>query len=93
MTWLANVDMKPIMSERALRDYVTKYATKAENNAPAFSEILANVANSMAPEGSAESACQKMLNKMLGERVLSAGDCSPSARNPAGSLLCFFSNF
>ena len=72
MMWLANIDMKPIMSKRALRDYITKYATKAEKNAPAFLEILSSVVNSMAPEGSAESACQKLLNKMLGERAYSA---------------------
>ena len=57
---LANVDMKPVMSERALREYVTEYATKPKSAL----EILAGIAKS--------SADSKVLNKRLDGWVHSA---------------------
>jgi ATP-dependent DNA helicase PIF1 len=70
--WRANIDIKPVLSKYAAIDYIAKYASKSEKQAPAFPELLANVTSSMDGEGTAQTACQKMLNKMLGERTYSA---------------------
>jgi hypothetical protein len=55
-----------------LRSYIAKYATKAEQQAPGFPELLDGVVKQMGNGGTAQSACQKLLNKMLGERTYSA---------------------
>ena len=70
--WRANIDLKPVLSKKSAINYFAKYASKDEKQAPAFSKLLASVANSMEEDGTAQSACQKMLNKMLGERTYSA---------------------
>ncbi|KAF8472178.1 hypothetical protein DFH94DRAFT_684627 [Russula ochroleuca] len=70
--WRANIDLKPVLSKEAAINYIAKYASKAEKEAPAFPELLAGVVNEMEGEGTAQLACKKMLNKMLGERTYSA---------------------
>jgi ATP-dependent DNA helicase PIF1 len=70
--WRANLDIKPILSKEAAINYIAKYASKDERQAPAFPQLLASVANSMDDNGSAQMACRKTLNKMLGERSYSA---------------------
>lgn len=65
--WRANIDLKPVLSKDAAINYIAKYASKAKKQAPAFSELLASIANSMEEDGTAQSAHHKMLNKMLGE--------------------------
>ena len=70
--WRANIDIKPVLSKFAAIDYIAKYASKSEKEAPAFPKLLASVANSMDGDRMAQSACQKALNKMLGERTYSA---------------------
>lgn len=70
--WRANIDIKPVLSKFAAIDYIAKYASKSKKQAPAFPELLASVANSMDGDGTAQSSCQKVLNKMLGERTYSA---------------------
>ncbi|KAK6972287.1 hypothetical protein R3P38DRAFT_2481780, partial [Favolaschia claudopus] len=67
-----NIDVKPVMSTDAAINYIAKYASKSEQQAPAFPQLLANVVASMNEAGTAKSACQKLLNKMLGERTYSA---------------------
>jgi len=52
--------------------YVAKYASKAESQEPTFPVILSNVVNDMEENGTALSACQKLLNKLIGERTYSA---------------------
>jgi ATP-dependent DNA helicase PIF1 len=69
LAWRANVDLQPVLSKQSVINYIAKYASKAEKQAPAFSELLASVANSMEGDGTAQSACQNMLSKMLGERT------------------------
>ncbi|KAJ7769637.1 hypothetical protein DFH07DRAFT_714431, partial [Mycena maculata] len=72
LAWRANIDIKPVMSKDAALNYITKYATKAEQQAPGFPELLDSVVKQMGEGGTAQSACQKFLNKMLGERTYSA---------------------
>ena len=64
--WCANIDIKLVLSKFAVIDYIAKYALKSEKEAPTFPELLASVANSMDGDGTAQTACQKVLNKMLG---------------------------
>ena len=52
--------------------YIAKYASKAESNAPQFPALLAGVLERMDNAATAQSMCQKLLNKMLGERAYSA---------------------
>lgn len=59
---LANIDLKPITSERALGEYVTRYTKALEKPFDVF----------MAPEASTNSTCQEKLDEMLGEWVYSA---------------------
>ncbi|KAJ8690446.1 hypothetical protein PTI98_011873 [Pleurotus ostreatus] len=68
----ANIDIKPVLSKDAAINYIAKYATKAEQQAPDFPELLSEIVNTLDPETTAQSACQKMLNKMLGEWLYSA---------------------
>ncbi|KAJ7876930.1 hypothetical protein B0H14DRAFT_3436391 [Mycena olivaceomarginata] len=74
LAWRANIDIKPVMSkDAALKSvYITKYTTKAEQQAPGFPEILDGVVKQMADNETAQSAYRKLLNKMLGEWTYSA---------------------
>ncbi|OBZ66500.1 hypothetical protein A0H81_13517 [Grifola frondosa] len=72
IAWRANVDIKPVLSKQAALSYIAKYASKAESDAPAFPNLLAGVIEKMDNTATARSACQKLLNKMLGERTYSA---------------------
>ena len=60
------------LTKEAAINYIAKCASKPEKQAPVFSELLAGIVNGMDGEGTAQSACQKLLNKMLGERTYSA---------------------
>ncbi|KZV59072.1 hypothetical protein PENSPDRAFT_565249, partial [Peniophora sp. CONT] len=40
LAWLANTDIKTVMSLDAAMNYISKYASKSEQNAPAFPELL-----------------------------------------------------
>ncbi|KAJ3525773.1 hypothetical protein NMY22_g10434 [Coprinellus aureogranulatus] len=40
LAWRANVDFKPVLSTAAAIEYAAKYATKAEKQAPGFTELL-----------------------------------------------------
>lgn len=52
--------------------YIAKYASKAESNAPAFPALLSDIVAQMSDTATVQSACQKPLNKILGERMYSA---------------------
>ncbi|KAJ7734520.1 hypothetical protein B0H14DRAFT_3517119 [Mycena olivaceomarginata] len=45
LAWRANIDIKPVMSKDAALNYITKYTTKAEQQAPGFPEILAELSS------------------------------------------------
>ncbi|CAK5270705.1 unnamed protein product [Mycena citricolor] len=72
MAWRANIDLKPVLSKDAAINYIAKYASKSEQQAPAFPEMLDGVVKLMNSGATAQLACQKLLNKMLGERSYSA---------------------
>ncbi|KAF7363976.1 ATP-dependent DNA helicase pif1 [Mycena sanguinolenta] len=68
----ANIDLKPIMSSDAAKNYIAKYATKAEQQAPAFPQLVSSIVNQMDESTTGKSIRQKLLNKMFGERTYSA---------------------
>ena len=45
--WRANINLKPVLSKEATINYIAKYASKAEKQAPAFPELLAGIVNEM----------------------------------------------
>ncbi|KAJ3754129.1 hypothetical protein EV360DRAFT_52211, partial [Lentinula raphanica] len=65
MGWLGNFDFNPVFSTY----YISKYATKAETGCPAFTAILNDIVNAVEGNTTARSICQKLLNKMIGERT------------------------
>ncbi|KAJ7151287.1 hypothetical protein C8R43DRAFT_836878, partial [Mycena crocata] len=89
LAWRANIDVKPVMSTAAAQNYIAKYASKSEQQAPAFPQLLSTIVNQMDGAGTAKSACQKLLNKMLGERTYSAQETAhlPGALGIAPGVL------
>ncbi|CAK5263583.1 unnamed protein product [Mycena citricolor] len=65
LAWRANINIKPVLSKEATINYIAKYASKSEQQAPAFPEMLDTIVKQMDGAGSAQIACQKLLNKML----------------------------
>ncbi|KAF8196251.1 hypothetical protein K438DRAFT_1418932, partial [Mycena galopus ATCC 62051] len=47
LAWRANIDIKPVLSKDAALNYIAKYATKAEQQAPGFPELLQGVVKQM----------------------------------------------
>lgn len=61
------MDSKVLMDKQSASEYAAKYATKSEKQQPDFPDLLASIVESVDAEIPAQSACQKLLNKMLGE--------------------------
>ncbi|PKY36130.1 hypothetical protein RhiirB3_458091 [Rhizophagus irregularis] len=68
----ANVDLKPILSQHAALQYVSKYASKAESQSLAFSEILYQALRNDNPDDPGIKALQRLLIHTVGERDYSA---------------------
>jgi ATP-dependent DNA helicase PIF1 len=74
--WLANTDIQPSTSERALLNYLSKYVSKPEKSSLSYTELQAQVlpyANTRAP---LLSFVSKFINKIIGERDWSAQEVS-----------------
>lgn len=61
LAWRANIDLKPVLSKESALEYAAKYATKAEKNAPAFTDLLRSVVENSNEQMTAQAACQKLL--------------------------------
>ncbi|KAF5336454.1 hypothetical protein D9611_006665 [Ephemerocybe angulata] len=72
LAWRANIDLKPVLSKESALEYAAKYATKAEKNAPTFTDLLRSVVEGRNEQMTAQATCQKLLNKMVGERAYPA---------------------
>ena len=70
--WRANVDLKPILSIHAALQYISKYASKAEPQSAAFSDILNRILDESQPEDSPLAPVQKLLLHSVAERDISA---------------------
>ena len=72
MGWMANTDIQPATTLRAVIDYVAKYCSKAEKASFAYSELQAQVLPNVSSRNPVLSFTSKMLNKLVGERDWSA---------------------
>src|SRR4051812_32902524 len=70
--WRANVNLKPILSIHAALQYISKYASKAEPQSAAFSEILNQVLSNSKPDDPILTPVQKLLLHSVAERDISA---------------------
>lgn len=70
--WRANVDLKPILSIHAALQYISKYASKAEPQSMAYSEILSHILNKSNPNDPFHTSVQKLLLRSVAERDFSA---------------------
>ncbi len=70
--WRANVDLKLILSIYAALQYIFKYASKAELQSEAFSDILNQILDESQPEDMLLTLVQKLLLYSVAERDISA---------------------
>ena len=67
-----NVDLKPILTQHAALQYVSKYVSKAEPRSLAFSEVLDQALCNDNPDNPGIKVFQKLLIHTMGERDYSA---------------------
>ncbi|KAK3923470.1 Ornithine aminotransferase [Frankliniella fusca] len=70
--WRANIDIAPVISKRALINYLAKYISKSEVPSEALNEVFNTIIESLNEEQSAKKVIQKVFMKMCGERDISA---------------------
>ncbi|KAK3920155.1 hypothetical protein KUF71_009442, partial [Frankliniella fusca] len=70
--WRANIDIAPVISERALLAYLAKYISKCEVQPKALDEIFSKIVEGMAQDSKAKTAIQKMFIKSCSDRDISA---------------------
>jgi len=69
--WRANVDLKPVLSIHATLQYISKYASKAEPQSMAFSEIFNKILNNSNPKDHSLTSIQKLpLNSIIERDIL-----------------------
>jgi ATP-dependent DNA helicase PIF1 len=74
--WMANTDMQPCTSLKALLEYVAKYCSKAEHASVAYKDLQTLVLRHVNDRHPVLSFASKMLNKLVGERDWSAQEVS-----------------
>ncbi|EFY94197.1 ATP-dependent DNA helicase PIF1 [Metarhizium robertsii ARSEF 23] len=76
MGWMANTDIQPPTSLRAVLSYIGKYVSKPEKSSTSYTELQAQVLPYMNDRAPLLSFVSKMLNKLIGERDWSAQEIS-----------------
>lgn len=76
MGWMANTDIQPPTSLRAVLSYIGKYVSKPEKSSVSYAELQAQVLPSVNDQAPLLSFVSKMLNKLIGERDWSAQEVS-----------------
>ena len=76
MGWLANTDIQPPTSLRAVLSYIGKYVSKPEKSSASYSELQAQVLPCVNDRAPLQSFVSRMLNKLIGERDWSAQEVS-----------------
>ncbi|EFY93991.1 ATP-dependent DNA helicase PIF1 [Metarhizium robertsii ARSEF 23] len=76
MGWMANTDIQPPTSLRAVLSYIGKYVSKPEKSSTSYTELQAQVLPFMNDRAPLLSFVSKMLNKLIGERDWSAQEIS-----------------
>jgi ATP-dependent DNA helicase PIF1 len=73
---MANTDIQPPTSLRAVVSYIGKYVSKPEKSSVSYAELQAEVLPSVNDQAPLLSFVSKMLNKLIGERDWSAQEVS-----------------
>src|SRR5271170_74749 len=76
MGWMANTDIQPPTSLRAVLSYIGKYVSKPEKSSASYTELQAQVLPCINDRAPLLSFVSKMLNKLIGERDWSAQEVS-----------------
>src|SRR5271170_6514436 len=76
MGWMANTDIQPPTSLRAVLSYIGKYVSKPEKSSASYTELQAQVLPYINDRAPLLSFVSKMLNKLIGERDWSAQEVS-----------------
>lgn len=75
-TWRANIDFTPIVSPKAVVNYIAKYASKSEPRSSTLAEIMDCIlAEELNDDDSSLKAVTKLMMKTVGERDHSAQEC------------------
>jgi hypothetical protein len=72
MGWLANTDVNPATSSRAVINYIAKYCSKAEKKSETYTDLLRQVLPKLNERTPLFSLASKLMNKLIGERDWSA---------------------
>ncbi|KAK3931961.1 ATP-dependent DNA helicase [Frankliniella fusca] len=72
LLWRANIDIAPVLSEKALIGYLTKYVSKSETPSKTLTEILANIMLQVEAESRAKTVIQKLFTNAVADRDISA---------------------
>jgi hypothetical protein len=70
--WRVNIDLKPVLSIHVALQYISKYASKAEPQSAAFSEIFSQILNDSNPNEPLLISIQKLLLRSVAEQDISA---------------------
>ncbi|KID81041.1 ATP-dependent DNA helicase PIF1 [Metarhizium guizhouense ARSEF 977] len=76
MGWMANTDIQPPTTLRAVLSYIGKYVSKPEKSSTSYTELQAQVLPYVNDRAPLLSFVSKMLNKLIGERDWSAQEVS-----------------
>lgn len=76
MCWMANTDIQPYATLRAVLAYIGKYVSKPEKSSTSYTELQAQVLPCVNEQAPLLSFVSRMLNKLIGERDWSAQEVS-----------------
>lgn len=71
-TWRANIDISPVLSKRALINYLAKYITKSETQSKDLTEAMKALMNNCDSDATAKSVIQRLYIQSCCERDFSA---------------------
>ena len=65
--WLANTDVNPPTSSKAVINYIAKYCSKAEKKSETYSDLLRQILPRLNEHTPLFSLASKLMNKFIGE--------------------------
>ena len=72
MMWRANIDWQPVLSKRAVINYIAKYAAKSEKGSETFHNMLMRVSSIQNPNEPATCAYKILLCETIIDRDICA---------------------
>jgi hypothetical protein len=70
--WLANTDIAPYTDINAVINYISKYCSKAEKSTESYSNIIRQILPKVNPNYPKLSLIQRLINKLIAKRDISA---------------------